>query len=144
MGEAVKLDISYHVGQDAVDQWPLVAAYVAQVLPKMRGELVLSDFPDGFAGEQFHLFIGRTDGQVTGCMVTENVKYPQFNVIRVVVAAGAGLEKFIKQYMGYIMNWAKVNGADFVEAWTHPEMTRYHRRFGAQKVYDIIRFPTGA
>lgn len=144
MGQTVKLDISYHVGLDAVEQWPLVAGFVAQVLPKTKGELVLSDFVDGFVEDRFHLFLGRTDGEVTGCMVTENVNYPQFRVIRVVVAAGAGFEKFMRQFMDYIKNWAKVNGADFIEAWTLPEMTRYHRRFGSQKVYDIIRFPTGA
>ena len=140
----MKLDISYHIGQDAADQWPLAAGYVAQTLSKTQGELVLSDFVDGFTDNRFHLFLGRIDGEVSGCMVTEHVAYPQFSVIRVVVAAGAGFEKSIRQYMEYIMNWAKVNGADFVEAWTLPEMTRYHRRFGAQKVYDIIRFPTGA
>jgi len=139
----MKLEISYHVGQDALAQWPLVAGFVAHVLPKMQGELALSDFPIGFANEKFHLFVGRTDGQVTGCMITENVEYPQFKVIRVVVAAGAGFEKFIVRFMGYVANWARVNGAAYLEAWTHPEMTRYHRRFGSQKVYDIIRFPTG-
>lgn len=138
------LEITYHVGQDAADQWPLVQGYVVQVLPKMHGELVLSDFLDGFVNEHFHLFIGWVDGQVTGCMVTENVMYPQFKVIRVVAAAGAGFEKFMLKFMAYIMNWAKVNGAEYVEALTSPEMTRYHRRFGSQKVYDIIRFPTGA
>lgn len=137
------LAITYHVGQDAADQWPLVHGFIAQVLPKTQGELCLSDFLQGFHDEHFHLFVGYADGEVTGCMVTENVHYPQFSVVRVVVAAGAGFEKFMKQFMKYIMNWAKVNGADFVEAWTLPEMTRYHRRFGSQKVYDIIRFPTG-
>lgn len=140
----MKLEITYHVGLDAVEQWPLVAGFVAQVLPKTQGELVLSDFVDGFANEHFHLFIGTVGEEITCCMVTENVQYPQFKVIRVVVAAGAGFEKFMRQFMDYIKNWAKVNGADFIEAWTLPEMTRYHRRFGSQKVYDIIRFPTGA
>lgn len=138
------LEITYHVGQDAADHWPLIEGYVAQVLPKSQGEMVLSDFPEGFVNEHFHLFIGWTGGQVTGCMVTENVVYPQYKVIRVVAAAGSGFEKFMRKYMAYIMNWARVNGAEYVEAWTHPEMTRYHRRFGSQKVYDIIRFPTGA
>lgn len=138
------LEISYHVGQDAAKHWPLVEGYVAQVLPKLQGEMVLSDFIDGFIREQFHLFIGWLDGEVTGCMVTEVIEYPQFRVIRVVAAAGSGFEKFMRKFMSYVMNWAKTNGALYVEAWTLPEMTRYHRRFGSQKVYDIIRFPTGA
>ena len=138
------LDITYHVGQDAVLHWPLVEGYVAQVLPKMQGELVLSDFVTGFDNNQFHLFIGYQDSLVAGCMITEIVAFPQYKVIRVVAASGAGFGKFIKQFMDYIMNWARVNGALYVEAWTSPEMTRYHRRFGSQKVYDIVRFPTGA
>lgn len=138
------LDISYHIGQDAADQWPLVSGYVAQVLPKMQGEMVLSDFVDEFIANRYHLFIGRTDGEVTGCMITEMDVYPQYKVIRVVVAAGAGFGKFVRQFMAYIMNWARVNGALYVEALTTPEMTRYHRRFGSQKVYDVIRYSTGA
>lgn len=138
------LEISYHVGQDAADQWDLVKGFVAQVLPKMQGEMALSDFFDGFVGERFHLFVGRTDGEVTGCMVTELIAYPQYSVIRVLVAAGAGFAKFVAQYMGYIKNWANVNGASFIEALIIPEMMRYYRRFGSQKVYEVIRISTGA
>jgi hypothetical protein len=137
------LEVGYYVAQDAVEHWPEVAAMVAQVLPKMEGEFALSDFVAGFAAERFHLFIGYEDGLVVACMITSLVEYPQYKVLEVPIAAGRGFGKFIKKFQDYISTWAKVNGALYMQAYTSPAMTRYHRRFGAQKVYDVIRYPLG-
>lgn len=137
------LEVGYYVAQDAVKHWPEVAPLIAQVLPKMDGEFALSDFVDGFAEERFHLFIGYQDGIVVACMITQLVEYPQYKVLEVPIAAGAGFGKFITKFRAYISTWAKVNGAQFLQAYTSPAMTRYHRRFGAQKVYDLIRYPLG-
>lgn len=136
----MSLEIGYYTGQNAVALWPTVAELVQPALDKSQGELVLADFPAGFLSGQFQLFLGYTDGKITGCMITEFVEYPQVKAVRVVIAAGAGFKNFMKQFMGYLKNWAKQNQASFIEAWTPPAMTRYHRRFGAKKVYDIIRF----
>lgn len=137
------LEVGYYVAQDAVAHWSEVAPLIAQVLPKMDGEFALSDFVDGFAEERFHLFIGYQDGIVVACMITQLVEYPQYKVLEVPIAAGAGFGKFITKFRDYISTWAKVNGAQFLQAYTSPAMTRYHRRFGAQKVYDLIRYPLG-
>lgn len=137
------LEVGYYVGQEAVEHWPEVAPLIAQVLPKMHGEFSLSDFVDGFAENHFHLFIGYQDELVVACMVTRLVEYPQYKVLEIPVAAGASFGKFITKFREYINTWAKVNGAQSLQAYTSPAMTRYHHRFGAQKVYDVIRYPLG-
>lgn len=137
------LEVGYYVAQDAVEHWPEVAAMVAQVLPKMEGEFTLSDFVDGFAAERFHLFIGYEDGEVVACMITCLVEYPQFKVVEIPIAAGRGFSRFITEFRSYIATWARANGAVHLQAYTTPAMTRYHRRLGAQKVYDVIRYPLG-
>jgi hypothetical protein len=135
------LTFGYYITGDAVEHWPEVAGFMAQVMPKMHGEMELEDFILGFLEERFHLFVGYKDDVPVCGMVTENVKYYRMKGFRVVAAAGLGFQDFMKQFMDYILGWAKYNGASFIEAWTDPAMTRYHRRFKAQKVYDIIRFP---
>lgn len=135
------LTFKYFVGVDAVEHWPEVAEFVAQVIPKMHGELELSDFIRGFVENQFQLFIGYKGDIPVAVMITENVQYYRMKGFRVVAAAGAGFQDFMRQFMDYIKVWVRGNDGSFIEAWTDPAMTRYHRRFKAKKVYDIIRFP---
>jgi hypothetical protein len=59
--------------------------------------------------------------------------------VRVVVAAGAGYGEFVSEAWGLLTAWAKQNGASAFESWNRPSMTRYLKRFGFKKVYEMTR-----
>lgn len=135
------LTVKYFIMHEAAEHWDEVAELVNLVMPKMHGEMELTDFPRGFISGHFHLFVIYRDNVPTACMVTENAQYYRTRGFRVIAAAGADLKQFMIQYKDYLNIWVKANKGSFLEAWTDPAMTRYFRRLGAKKVYDIIRFP---
>lgn len=126
------------VGEDVRDFFPQVLPFLERALRHANGELTLSDVLELAEKGIMQLWICYAGDKVETVMTTEISDFPSRRVVRVVTLAGR-----IAPYLHIwklLQEWALMHGAEEIEAWCRPAMTRLLRRYGFAKRYEIVRY----
>lgn len=122
--------------------WPDVAELVRPVVDEAaKGEFSLTDLErmcrDGraYAG----VVLGDTGPQLA-CLF-QFKHYPQRMNVHIMAVGGRDLEAAAVTFWPTFREWCKESGAEEIEAWTSPAMTRMLSRIGFMKAYDVVRMP---
>lgn len=122
--------------------WPSVADLIRPVVEEAaRGEFTLPDVErlcrDGRAYAGLVL-----DGDTpTLGIVFEFRHYPQRMNVNIMALGGRNMEAAAVTFWPTFRAWCRESGAEEIEAWTSPAMTRMLSRIGFQKAYDVVRMP---
>lgn len=107
--------------------WPVVAPLLAPCVEMLSGEYVLEDvYAFVYKGLWQMWAVVEPPDKVFAVVVTEVVKYPRKQILRVVLLGGAEVEKWIDLFK-YIEDWAISVGCKGAEAWCRPGMSKQLR-----------------
>jgi len=69
----------------------------------------------------------------------EFVHYPRLTVLNIAALAGRGMGKIMREFWPMFRRFARLAGADCIQASCAPGMARMLRRYGFGEVYQIMR-----
>jgi hypothetical protein len=123
---------------EAVYAWDVLAPVIQESLDYSQGELTTDDART-LAGKGFmQVWTAVEDDEVVGVMLTELVQYPRYKSVRVVTFS-ARLFADWREYEPLLEQYARELGADRVEAFVRPGLTRMLATLGGYtKAYDVI------
>jgi hypothetical protein len=133
------MTLKQYVGPDVAIVWPVVEGLLQKAVDYAHGDITTEDLRLACIREEMQLFIFWDGETAKSSLVTEFLQYPRKKVIRVIAAAGKGYGQCVREYWDLLSVWAGQNGVSEFESWNRPSMTRYLRRLGFEKVYEVTR-----
>ncbi len=137
--------------ENEVDLWPVVSANVRRVWglvePMIKdreeflhGFLDTQDIYNFLVNGQMQLWLAVRGERIDACLVTEIVNYPQKTVCRAVFIGGKGLAGWYS-LIGQIDTWARQNGCNEWESFSHDRIARLLERKGWTKKLCMMTKP---
>ena len=128
--------------------WPILSADVRRVWPRVapliephehfaHGLLNTQDIYNCLVKGDMQLWLAVKREQIDACLVTQIVNYPQKTVCRAVFVGGRGMEYWYP-WMETVDNWARENGCDEWEAWTHERLAKVLERKGWARQHIVM------
>lgn len=125
-------------GHTVDSYWPEVGPLLQRFTDSGNGELAVMDILKFVQEEKMQLFCMHTGGDIRLVAITEFIQYPQMKVLRIVGWVGENPLIAFK-FMPGIEDWAKANGADFIETFATERMHKFAQRMGGKDVYTLMR-----
>lgn len=127
--------------------WPKIRPLFERCVSKaMHGEMHVDDIKHMALNRQITLMVFTDDpaasnpaGTVHLAVAVEPVAYPRLPGINILAMGGSNFGLVQTKYWEYFKGWAKLNGAQMIEASVSPAMERILRRYGYIKTYSHVR-----
>ncbi len=123
--------------------WPQVGELLAGAVARNYGEMTLQDVVNRILQQKYHLWVAfNEEGLIQAAAVVEVRQKNRLRVGHYVLVAGWNITK----WMGcdeLIVEWAKEQGCDFMQAFTRPGVTKKAKALGYKHMYDVIGKPIG-
>lgn len=128
--------------------WPLVRPQLERcVVEAMKGEMEVDDIKTLLLQGKVAIVIFTNDRTGTNpyrkvelSIVVEPILYPRMSGINILAIGGSNFRNLHKKYGEQFMGWARMNGAQFVDALVGPGMQRIAKRLGFKPVYTHVRY----
>jgi hypothetical protein len=116
-------------------RWADISALLNLVTPHMFGEFTVKDILDFLLDERMQLFAATCGSEIKAVAVTEVVRYPQFDCMRVVCIAGTDSEEWDDAIDAAINAWARVTECRIVRASCRKGAARRLKKYGFTESY---------
>lgn len=117
--------------------WPHVLPLIERVLAQADGDWSAADIRAALAARDMQLWLVLTGHDLSGCFVTELVRYPQQTAARCILLAGTALRDWL-HLEATVADWARAHGAGRLEAWCRPGIRRLFAAAGYAHLYEVI------
>lgn len=103
--------------EDAIHIWDKVAPMLSEVTKHSEGELDVDDFFDYISSGHMDLWIAIEDSKIIMSMVTQVVKYPQKQILRVIAISGERFKETHDNFIDMVESFAIRIGCSALELW---------------------------
>lgn len=123
---------------EVLSHWGAVKPFIQRWVESSQGELNPEDVLDAALRGLMQIFLFNAAGDIRLVGITEFVQYPQKKALRIVGIAGENPIVSLK-FMPHIEQWAKENGACWLETWATERTVKLDMKLGMEPVYTLMR-----
>lgn len=122
------------------DAWTEVEPFLNALAANGSGRYRTLDYVRAIAGRDMQLWAARDENKVLAIMLSEMRTYPNARVARLIGINGGAMDSWVG-HMPEIERWAKIGGANVLEACAPIGWERVLKPYGFKKTHVVLEKP---
>lgn len=119
--------------------WPFALPYIKRALDHASGEYLPDDLLRACLNQDMQLWlVSNEEGSIVGAITSEIISYPQRTLCRIITLTGRDFQKWVKDAEKTIIEWAREQGCDGMEAWVRRGFIPFLKDIGYRPQYSVV------
>lgn len=135
------MNLTFFQGErEVAAEFPQVREFFERVVHgAAKGEFTADDIEEMAKVKRATLGIVKEDGEPVLAFAFEFIYYPRMVVLNILAMGGTQLNRVMAEFWQQFMAWARLTGADGIQASCCPAMARILEKHGFEATYQVVR-----